>query len=103
MRYQLVLQFPSCGLKDYDNMIELENDLVKILSNFADVDGHDMGSGEMNIYILTNSPEDTFAKCLEILKKRGLLQVLRAAFRDASGNQYNNLWPKYCNNPFIIK
>lgn len=50
MKYQLVLQWPASSIKDYDAMIEAENALIENLSAANDVDGHDVGSGEVNIF-----------------------------------------------------
>ena len=53
MKYQLVLQLPASSIKDYDEMIELEETIIKGIGSLGKVDGHDAGSGEMNIFILT--------------------------------------------------
>ena len=47
--YQLALQLPASSIKDYDAMIELEETIMSSLGNLGKVDGHDAGSGEMNI------------------------------------------------------
>ena len=38
-------------------MIELEEGIMTSLGNLGQVDGHDAGSGEMNIFILTDQPK----------------------------------------------
>ena len=48
--YQLVLQFAPKALPDYDALVALERQLTGQLGESA-VDGHDMGSGEANIFI----------------------------------------------------
>jgi hypothetical protein len=50
MKYQLVLQLPAFSAEDYDEMIELEKIIEGNLADLGDVDGHDAGSGEMNIH-----------------------------------------------------
>ena len=60
MKYQLILQFPFSTLEDYDALVVLEESLSKHLANCADVDGHDAGSGEMNIFLLTDDPVQAF-------------------------------------------
>ena len=47
--YQLVLQWPAVSLRDYDELIELESRIISEIGTLAEVDGHDMGVGEMNI------------------------------------------------------
>ena len=52
MKNQLVLQFRGDSLEDYDAMISLEDELIETLRDSAKVDGHDVGSGEVNIFHL---------------------------------------------------
>jgi hypothetical protein len=60
LKYQLTLQFRGDSLDDYDAMIALEAELTAELGDSADVDGHDCGSGETNIFIFTRDPSATF-------------------------------------------
>jgi len=60
MDYQLVLQFRGDSLADYDAMVALENELIDELGDPADVDAHDVGSGEVNIFIIRTDPARTF-------------------------------------------
>jgi hypothetical protein len=52
MKIQLVLELPAKTTDDFDLLIELENALIEALANRHSVDGHDFGSGTMNIFIL---------------------------------------------------
>lgn len=57
MTAQLVLQFAKAeDLNNYDKLLRFEEALISLLGRSADVDGHDFGSGEMNIFILTEDP-----------------------------------------------
>jgi hypothetical protein len=56
MKYQLALQWPASSIKDCDAMIEIEDTLTNHLSKNCEVDGHDVGSGEVNIFIHTDNP-----------------------------------------------
>jgi len=47
MRYQLVLQWPASSIDDYDSMISIEDSLIEGLPNDSEVDGHDIGSGQV--------------------------------------------------------
>ena len=60
--YQLVLQFCGDSLQDLDELIALEDELIEQLGDSADVDGHDVGSGETNIFIFTSDPKQTFER-----------------------------------------
>ena len=50
MRFQVVLQWPAHSLNDYDEMIAVEDYLIAKLSEQSEVDGHDFGKGETNIF-----------------------------------------------------
>jgi len=94
MKYQLVLQWPAASIEDYDLMVDIENLLIDELSEDGAVDGHDAGSEEMNIFILTNTPEQVFTKAQGILGARGVLAPTRAAYREIGKDDYKVLWPK---------
>jgi hypothetical protein len=53
----LVLQFPANYIKDYDGLLEIENRIIATVGNLREVYGHDMGSGEMNIFVRTDFPK----------------------------------------------
>src|ERR1043165_1901815 len=84
---QLVVQFPEAEL-EYDALIALENELIEALADHAYVDGHDRGSGESNIFILTAEPQPVFAKVLALLQGKGLARHLKAAYRDDGSDDY---------------
>ena len=78
MKYQLVLQWPASSIRDFDTLIEIEDVLLEGLKDGSDVDGHDAGSNEMNIFIQTNNPEITFKEIKAVLGTHdfGLMLVL---------------------------
>ena len=51
MRHILVLQWPGSSEADFEELVKMEDELERSLSESAIVDGHDFGSGEMNIFI----------------------------------------------------
>jgi len=82
MTYQLVLQWPSNStVDDYDQLIQIEERLVAELADDSEFDGHDLGSGEANIFILTDRPELTFDKVRRVLEKSAGWLDLQAAWR----------------------
>ncbi|MDR6840287.1 hypothetical protein [Pseudoxanthomonas sacheonensis] len=95
MQYQLVLQFNGDSLSDYDALIALEDDLIQELGNTGDVDGHDIGSGETNIFILTLKPEITFHRAKAVLDRTQLLGAVTAAYRAVTGQTFTVLWPAH--------
>lgn len=102
MRYQLVLQFRGDSLADYDQMIAIEDRLIEALGDSADVDGHDAGSGETNIFILTSDPAATFRQARPVLQSMDQLKGVRAAFRDVDGEQFTVIWPEGSTREFTV-
>jgi hypothetical protein len=94
MDYQLVFQFRGDSLADYDAMIALEDELIAELGDSADVDGHDVGSGETNIFIFTSDPAATFDRARPALDRRQQLQTVTAAYRKVGGERYTVIWPE---------
>jgi hypothetical protein len=94
MRYQLVLQFRGDSLGDFDQMVALEDRLIEDLGHSAEMDGHDCGSGETNIFIFTTDPATTFWRVRQTLKQEGRLEAVTAAYREVGGEQYTVLWPE---------
>jgi len=93
MKYQLVLQYPANSTADYDEMIALEDELMVMLGTSTAVDGHDCGSGEMNIFIHTDQPSEVFETIRPVVNKRNLLKYLIAAYREITGEDYTVVWP----------
>jgi len=92
MKYQLVLQFPVTENFDFDALIELETKLTFELGSEHDVDGHDFGSGDMNIFIHTNSPNDAFEKVIVLLSDQ-FAPTLKAAYREVGSDRFIWLHP----------
>ena len=84
MKFQFILQWPALSIKDYDSLIEIEDLLIQKLAKRTQVDGHDAGSGEMNIFLFTNDPEATFKEVKGILGKHPSWPSVRIAYRNVS-------------------
>jgi len=102
MRYQLVLQFPGSSLADYDAMVALEDELIEVLGDSADVDGHDVGCGETNIFIFTSDPARTFQQARPVLERRQSLPAVTAASRQVDGDEYTVIWPEGSTKEFSL-
>jgi hypothetical protein len=95
MRYQLVLQWPTAAvLGSYEKLIEIEDLLVERLGKLGEVDGHDIGSEELNIFILTDNPRACFEGVKSILESGDTWASVRVAYREISENEYEVLFPK---------
>ena len=94
MKYQLVLQWPASSVDDYDSMISVEMSLIEWLPDDCEVDGHDAGSNQANIFIRTDNPVKAFEDVKDILKDRDNWSDTRVAYRDIERDEYVVLWPK---------
>ena len=95
MKFQLVLQFAATGTKQFDELIALEDDLIENLPPTSEVDGHDFGSGEFNIFIRTDQPREAFDAARKLIKARSFQYQLRAAYRERGKDEYVILWPEH--------
>jgi hypothetical protein len=93
MKYQLVLQFQAESVQEFDELVALENLLVETLPLHSEVDGHDFGSGEFNIFILTDLPKESFHAAEKTLQRYRPPQTLKAAYRELGQNNFVILWP----------
>ena len=93
MKYQIVLQWPASSIEDYDAMVSVEDLLIEELPNGSDVDGHDGGSGQINIFIQTDNPEKTFEEVKVILEDRAEWPNIRIAYREIGRSKYVIVWP----------
>ena len=94
MKFQLVLQWPFASIKDYDTLIEIEEVLVGNLGKNSKIDGHDVGSGETNIFIHTDDSIAAFNEVKATLGSRDFWVNARVAYRELAGSEYTVLWPK---------
>lgn len=93
MRHILVLQWPGSSEADFEELITMEDALDRSLDESAIVDGHDFGSGEMNIFIQTDEPARAFTEVQAVLRHGPRWTDVRAAHREATGDTYTVLWP----------
>lgn len=99
---QLVLQLPTTALDGFDDMVTLEDAIIEALSGHPHiVDGHDMGSGEVNFFVHTNDPSAAFALAVEAFAPTERV-ALKAAFRRFDSDDYTNLWPSGSREPFHV-
>ena len=94
MKFQLVLQWPCASIGDYDGLIEIENTLIAKTNKAIRVDGHDAGSGEMNIFIHTNDPLTAFEEVRGTIGSGDMWTAVRVAYREIKKDDYTILWPE---------
>lgn len=93
MKVMLVLQWPGMSEEDYNTLLETEEILEAALDDHCDVDGHDFGSGEMNIFVRTDDPNLAFSQVRSLLGESEKWRDLRAAYRATDGEHYTVIWP----------
>ena len=93
MTFQLILQFPANGIDDFDRLIAFEDAIGESIGRLGVVDGHDAGSGEMNVFIFTDDPIACFDKIKMMPELQPLLSELKAAYREEAREAYNVIYP----------
>jgi hypothetical protein len=74
-------------------MIDLEDMLIEELGETAFVDGHDVGIGRVNIFIITPDPFATFERAKPVIARRPAFAAMRAAYRETEGETSIMIWP----------
>lgn len=92
MRYQLVVQCEASA-GDFDRLVAFEEGIAVGLGDAAVVDGHDIGSGEFNVFVLTDDPYATFQRIQEALGNHPPPYPVKIAYRELRGEKYTILWP----------
>ena len=94
--YILVVQFEMKASDDFDRLLLIEQALEEVFlrnRDKGDVDGHDAGSGEMNIFIRTDDPAQAFTSIRPTLERLGVLAGAKVAYRERTGEIYTCLHP----------
>ena|SRR6266700_2057155 len=101
-KYQLVLQLPGATQVDFEHLASLEELLADAFDETPhQVDGHDFGSGTMNIFIDTNDPGAAFEIAKQIVTPTKH-PALKVAFRSFEEDDYQLIWPENSNDQFEL-
>lgn len=98
--YQLVIQFPQDFFATHQDLVAFEERLSASLPRTCAVDGHDIGAGTVNFFVLTSAPEAAHRTFRKYLGTRALERRLRIAYRELDGQTFTNLWPRRDPRPF---
>jgi hypothetical protein len=98
---QLVLEFSGDSPEQFEKVVALQEEMEASLIS-GEVDGNDVGSGVVNIFIITKSPNQCFSEALTYVEKHGL-RPSAAGMRDLKKEDYIRLWPKGEKAPFTLK
>ena len=91
--YQLVFQLTGSSQLDFEEVIALERELRSAVGDLGEVDGHDMGQGEMNIFVHTESPIRLFESVRSLSDIVRALPRMKVAYRPLDGDDYEVLHP----------
>jgi hypothetical protein len=98
----LAIQFPEDVLGDFDALDSFEDALFEILGDRHEVDGHDIGSGEVNFFVFTDDPGPALAEIQVSQMESFNSSGVRVAARLIDGEDYEVLWPAGDTRPFAI-
>ena len=93
MDYQLVIKFWRKSLPDQDAVAAIQDDLRDVLGDSAALDGYDVNAKEINLFVVTPEPKQSFRKIRTVLEARGIVQGVSAAHRLVGGARFTSLWP----------
>lgn len=93
MEYQLVLQFDTACINDFDALIDIEETIRKTIEPQQIVDGHDFGQNEMNIFVHTDYPDFAFKEVFKLVPEQ-FRKKMKAAYRKFDEENYTSLHPK---------
>jgi hypothetical protein len=74
-------------------MLRLEKALAAALGDVLDVDGHDVGSGKINVRTFTDKPIVAFERMTAIREVPRLLPRLRVAYRAVDAENFQTPHP----------
>jgi hypothetical protein len=100
--YQLVLQFPETFFAELGELHAFEERVMRSLPRTASVDGHDVGSGTINVFVDTDYPKATFDVIYRRVTTRVIQAKLRVAYRAVASDDWVNLWPRRDPRPFDL-
>jgi len=93
MDSRLVLQWCEPNLPHFDQLIAIEDSLIAAIGEYGEVDGHDAGAAECNIFIETHEPMNCFDVLRSVCGRESWFAALTAGYRRLDEQAYNPLWP----------
>lgn len=93
MEYQLVLKLWRASLTDEAFLESLESHLQKALGDSVELEGYDVSPKEINVFMLTADPRQSFRRAKDVLEGFGVANGISAAFRLNGGAQFTSIWP----------
>lgn len=102
MQYQLIIKFWRKSLTDEGFLATIEAELKQALGDKVELEGYDKSPKEINLFMMTAEPKDTFRRVRDVLEKRGLVHGVSAAYRLVGGARFTSLWPLRSTRKFTL-
>ena len=93
MDHQLVIKFWRKSLEDEALLPIIQNELKGVLGAAAELDGYDVSTNEINLFVITPDPKHSFRRIKTVLENRGMLKGVSAASRLVGGAHFTSIWP----------
>jgi hypothetical protein len=93
MNYQLVIKFLRKSLEDETFLSTIQSELKAALGDTAELDGYDVGAKEINLFVVTPDPKQSFRRINTVLQSREIVQGVSAASRLVGGAHFTSIWP----------
>jgi hypothetical protein len=94
VNYQLVLQWVSPDIPTFDELIAFEDSVIVLLGETGEVDGHDVGSAEANIFLETDDPRECWSILSHALRSEAMIASVSVGYRRHDEEQFVPLWPE---------
>ncbi len=78
---QLVFQWPASSEAHYRLLLAIEETIRQGLGPIGLVDGHDIGAGEMNVFIHTDDRKGAFEKTMSLIQGKYDLKEFMVGYR----------------------
>ncbi len=102
MDYQLVIKFWRKSLADEAFLATIEAELKQALGNTAELDGYDVSKNEINLFMVTADPKQSFRRARDVLERMGLVKGVSSAYRLVGGARFTSLWPLRATRKFTL-
>jgi hypothetical protein len=93
MDYQLVIKFWRPSLSGETFLKDLADEMQRVLGDAAKLDGYDVSDKEINLFVMTPDPKQSFRRLKTVLERSDNLRGVSAAFRLLGGAQFTSIWP----------
>ena len=93
MDYQLIIKFWRKSLANEDFLATIEAELKQALGDKVELEGYDVSRDEINLFMLTADPRQSFRKARDVMERMGIENGVSSAYRLVGGAKFTSLWP----------